>query len=103
MRPKYTDDKNHQFVWPVKPITAVCLAKPAVNENTRNMQSNSKKRTQMHLNQMNDSSIKKVQSQYMPKKCKKMQSVMWPVKKPSSNVTSTTKGQAQQENINVNI
>ena len=66
---------------PVKPKSVVQLTKPAVYEDTRKMQSNSKKRTQMQLNQMNDSSIENVQYQSMPKKCKKMQPVMQPVKK----------------------
>ena len=57
----------------------------------------------MQFNQMNDSSIEKVQAQCMPKKCKKMQPVMWPVKKLNTDVTSTTKVQAQKRNINVNI
>ena len=90
-------------MWPVKPKSVVWLAKPAIYEDTRKMQSNSKKRIQMQFNQMNDSSVEKVQSQCMPKKCKKMQPVMWPVKKPSSNVTNRTKGQVQKRNINVNI
>ena len=88
---------------PVKPTSVVQLAKPAVHEDTRKMQSNSKKRILLQFNQMNDSSIEMVQSQSMPRKCKKMQPVMWPVKKLSSDVTSTTKVQAQKRNINVNI
>ena len=70
VRPKYTDDKNCQFMWPVKLKRFVQLAKPAVYEDTRKMQSNPKKRIQIQFNQMNDSSIEKVQSQVMPKKCK---------------------------------
>ena len=76
VRPKYTDDKNCQFMWPVKPKSVAWLAKPAVYEDTRKMQSNPKKRIQMQFNQMNDSSAEKVQPQSMPKKCKKMQPVM---------------------------
>ena len=59
VRPKYTDDKNCEFLWPVKPGNVVQLAKPAVYEDTRKMQSNPKKRIQMQFNQMNDSSIEK--------------------------------------------
>ena len=88
---------------PVKPKSVVLLAKPAVYEDTRKMQSNPKKRIQMQFNQMNDSSVEKVQSQSMPKKCKKIQAVMQLVKKLSPDVTSTTKVQAQKRNINVNI
>ena len=43
-----------------KAKNVVWLAKLAVYEDTRKMQSNLKKRTQMQFNQMNDSSIKKV-------------------------------------------
>ena len=93
MRPKYADDKNCQSMQPVKLKSVVQLAIPAVYGDTRKMQSNSKK-TKMQFNQMNDSSIEKVQSQCMSKKCKKMQPVMQPVKKLSSDVTSTTKVQA---------
>ena len=103
VRPKYTDDKNCQFMWPVKPKSVMQLAKPAVYEDTRKMQSNPKKRIQMQFNQMNASSIEKVQSQCVPKKCKKMQPVMCPVKKLSPDVTSTAKVQAQKRNITVNI
>ena len=103
VRPKYTYDKNCQFMQPVKPKSVVWLAKPAVYEDTRKMGFKPNKRIQMQFNQMNDSSIEKVQSQCAPKKCKKMQLVMQPVKKLSPDVTSTTKVQAQKRNINVNI
>ena len=102
VRPKYTDDKNCQFMWPVKP-KSVQLPKPAVYDNKRKMQSNPKKRIQMQFNQMNYSIIEKAQSQSMPMKSKKMQPVMQPVKKLTSDVTSTTKVQAQRRNININI
>ena len=59
-------------MWPVKPKSVVQLAKPAVYEDTRKIQSTPKKRIQMQLNQMNDSSVEKMQSQSIPKKCKKM-------------------------------
>ena len=91
MRSKYTDDKNCQFMQPVKPKSVVWLAKPAGYEYTRKMQSNPRKRIQKQFNQMNDSNIEKVQSQCVPKKCKKIQPVMQPVKKLSPDVTSTTK------------
>ena len=71
VRPKYTDGKNSQFMWPVKPKSVVWLATPAVYDETRKMQSIPKKGIHMQLNQMNDSSIGKVQSQCMSKKCKK--------------------------------
>ena len=103
MRPKYTDDKNFQFMWPVKPKSVVWLDKPAVYEDIRKMQSNPRKGIQMQFKQMNDSSVEKVQSQCMSKKCKKMQHVMQPVKRMSSDVTSTTKVQAQKRNKNANI
>ena len=67
-------------MWPVKPKCVVWLAKPAVYENTRKMQSDPKKRQQMQFNQMNDSSVEKVQSQCVPKKPKRIQPVMQPVK-----------------------
>ena len=57
----------------------------------------------MQFKQMNDSSVEKMQSQCMPKKCKNMQPVMWPIKKLTSDVTSIAKVQAQKRNINVNI
>ena len=80
VKPEYTDDRNCHFMQPVKPKSVVQLAKPAVYEDTRKMQSNSKKRIQIQFNQINDSSIEKVQSQCVPKKPKKMQPVMHPVK-----------------------
>ena len=79
VRTMYTDGKNCQFNLPVKPKSVVQLAKPAVCEDTRNMQSNPKMRIQIQFNQMNELSIEKVQSQCVPKKPKKLQPVMQPV------------------------
>ena len=103
MRPKCTNDRNCQFMNPVKSKSVVQLAKPAVYENTRKMQSDSKKRIQMQSNKMNDSSVERCNLRRGQEKSKKMQPVMQPVKSLSSNVTSTTKVQAQKRNISVNI
>ena len=80
------DDKNCQttqsyHTWPVQPkVNRMWSIEPAVYSNTRKMQSDPKKRQQMQFNQMNDSSVEKVQSQCVQKKPKKMQPVVWPVK-----------------------
>ena len=80
MRPKDTDDKNCQFMQPVKPKSVVGLAKPAVYENTRKMQSDPKKRIQMQSNKMNDSSGERCSLRRGQEKSKKMQPVVQPVK-----------------------
>ena len=80
MRPKYTDDMNCQFMWPVKSKSVVWLAKPAVCTNTRKMQSYPKKRIKMQSTKMNDSRFEEVQSQCRQEKPKKMQPVMQPVR-----------------------
>ena len=72
VRPRNTDDKNCQLMLPVKPKIVVQLAKPAVYENTRKMQSDPKKRIQMQFKQMNDSSVERCNlsvCQRSPRRC----------------------------------
>ena len=76
VRLKCTNDKNCQFMHPVKPKSVVQLAKSAVYENTRKMQSDPKKRIQMQSNKMNDSSVERCSLRRGQEKSKKIQPVM---------------------------
>ena len=90
-------------MWPVKPKHAVWLAKAAVYENTRKMQSDPKKRIQMQSNKMNDSSVERCSLRRGQEQLKKMQTVVWPLKSSVQMSQVQPEVQAQRRNITVNI